>query len=107
VFQTRQADPLDPFSPKLKQLAKLHRSLSGTHPSPSSRATKILNRQANPRIGEHPRLQRACLGRAYPDGRSTPHLEYWLYKDATIEGAGWVAFYDGGGPVSSWRDPGR
>ena len=51
---------------------------------------------------------RALLGEPkWIDRRSTPHIEYWLYKDPTIQGEGWVAFLDRGGPVYKWWGSGR
>jgi hypothetical protein len=37
---------------------------------------------------------RALLGPPkWIDPYSVPHLEYWLYKDPTIHGEGWIAFF--------------
>jgi hypothetical protein len=33
------------------------------------------------------------------------NIDFWLYEEDSIFGKGWVAFYDVGGPVSSWREP--
>lgn len=47
---------------------------------------------------------RALLG--YP--KWTDHsrnIDFWLYEENSIFGKGWVAFYDVGGPVSTWREP--
>ena len=33
------------------------------------------------------------------------NIDFWLYEEDSIFGKAWVAFYDVGGPVSSWREP--
>ena len=39
------------------------------------------------------------------DRRSTPRTEYWLYTSERVVDGGWIAFFDGEGPVASWREP--
>jgi hypothetical protein len=50
---------------------------------------------------------RALLGEPkWIDTLSSPNFEYWLYKDPTIRGEGWIAFRDNEESVYRWWDSG-
>jgi len=50
---------------------------------------------------------RALLGEPkWIDTLSSPNFEYWLYKDPTIRGEGWIAFRDNSESVYRWWDSG-